>query len=145
VNNIDKGMSKVRANRAWAYFQEQLDDGRVIFDGDNSVHFVMPPSHAFSTATDMIHPAIADTVETAFRVVRALHFGTLKAMPSKVQETHDDLFHWAFTSAYIKYAVFGVMGLFFAQMLFTRFTCGMTEEQKKLVRIYDDMKAKKQI
>ena len=91
-------MTEQRGHRMWEYFQEQLDDGRVSFDSDDLSHvkFLLPPSHAFSLVTDAVHPIIADGIETLFWVGRALYYGVLKSMPSKVQTHHDDLFHSLF-------------------------------------------------
>ena len=104
VEKIDENMSTERGDRAWAYFQEQLDDGRIVFTDDSGIQFMLPPSHAFSKYTDLVHPAVADGVETLFRVGRAVYFGTVKALPSKVQNHHDDFFHFLFDSVYVRCA-----------------------------------------
>jgi len=135
VEKIEDKMSTARGDRAWKYFQEQLDDGRVSFRKDNVVQFMLPPSHAFSKYTDKAHPAIADAVEFVFRMARAVYFGVIKSLPEAIKDHHDDATSWVFESEYVRYGMYGFLGFFFLNLVFRRFTCGLSAEQKALAEL----------
>lgn len=147
ISKLSEGDEKVslhRGERAWTYFQEQLEGGRVVF-GDSNVQFMLPPTHAFSRVTDVIHTGIADAVEFVFQMGRQLYFGSVKQLPHHVQSKHDDFFHWLFESKLVRYALYGFVGFFAINMVIRRFTCGLPDDIKKYAAIYEEKKAKKQL